>query len=150
MISVNSAASAVASSTVSLSSEALHALEQFGKTTCEAVRSGVSGIVDEVGDLAVDAWHGLKTGAADIEHLAEVGWEDVKFAAAAVENFSESALETIESGAVSLASTASAVTKEAIDLGGSALSTTGDALSSAASSVVFLAGAGARAIGAVV
>jgi len=150
VIRVESGASAGASSTVALSAEGLKALDDLGKTTFEAVQAGVSATVDEVEHLALEVWHGLESGAADFEHLAKVGWEDVKLAAVAVENFTGSALQAVKNGASSLASSASEATKEVVDLGGSALSTSGDVLSGATGSVVFLVGAGVRAIRSVV
>lgn len=135
MPAATAAASNAVGTTVTLSSEGLKALELAGKAAVDVVEAGGKQIgsagaafVHGVEDVAVGAWHAVEHVAGEATHLAEEGWDEVVAGAKEAKKVGAAAVAAVETGAEKL------------------VSATTDIASSAASSAVFVAGAGGKTL----
>ena len=128
-------ASAAVSSTVSFSSEALHALAHAGESA-----------VDGVEDVAVGSWHAIEGAAAGVADVAEAGWAGLKAGVVGLEHAGEAVVGAVETGASEAAAGAAAVGRQIGHYAEVGFHATGDALSEVASGTVMAAAAGGKAL----
>lgn len=109
------------SATVSLSGEALHALERTGEM-----------VVDGVEDLALGAWHGVQAAASGIEHVGEA------------------VVDAVEGGVQEVVSATKTAASELGHYAAVGAHATGEAVSELASGTVMAASAGGKTIAAMI